>query len=62
VVVFSFAGGDRLVFWLASADLAIRRLVPDGEVWLPVKASPNFGHGRRWRRLFIVTLLKALSL
>jgi hypothetical protein len=45
VVVFSLDGGDRLVVWLAVADLAIRRLAPDGEAHLPVKAGPDFGHG-----------------
>jgi hypothetical protein len=44
------------------AGLAIHLLVPNGEAWLPVKAGPNFGHGRRWRLSFIATLLKALSL
>lgn len=45
VVVFSFAGVDRLVVWLALVDLAIRLLAPDGEAQLPVKAGPDFGHG-----------------
>jgi hypothetical protein len=44
VVVFSFAGGDRLVVWLALADLAIRCLAPDGEAQLPVEAGLDFGH------------------
>jgi hypothetical protein len=29
------------------ADLEIRHLVSDGEVWLLVKIDPNFGHDRR---------------
>jgi hypothetical protein len=44
------------------SDLAIRLLVPDGEAWLPVKTAPDFGHGGRWRRMYIATLLKASSL
>jgi hypothetical protein len=31
VVVFFFVGGDRLVVWLALADLTIRHLAPEGE-------------------------------
>jgi hypothetical protein len=45
--------------WL---DCRISHLVPDGEAWLPVKTEPAFGHGGRWRRLCVVTLLKASSL
>ena len=41
------------------AGSAARQLVPDGEAWLPVKTGPDFGHGGRWRCLFVATLLKA---
>jgi hypothetical protein len=40
-------------------DIAVCRLFPDGDMWLPAKTPPDFGHGGRWRRLCIVTLLKA---
>jgi hypothetical protein len=43
-------------------DLLIHHLFLDGEVGLPVKIEPDFGHGGRWRRLCVATLLKASSL
>jgi hypothetical protein len=43
-------------------DFAICHLIPGGEEWLPVKTEPDFGHGGRWRRLRVATLLKASSM
>jgi hypothetical protein len=46
-------------FLASPTDLAVCRLVPDGETWLPVKITLDFGHGGRWRCLCVITLLKA---
>jgi hypothetical protein len=40
------------------ADLMICHLVSDGETWFSVKTESDFGHGERWRRLPVVSLLK----
>jgi hypothetical protein len=40
------------------ADLMICHPVSYGETWFLVKTESDFGHGERWRRLPVVSLLK----